>query len=541
MAGNRRGEQDKEHNRHQRHAEQHQAQPQRGGLGRGRHAQIEVGAAHEPQPGQQHQQRARQHEHRSQPQARQQQRPHDQLPAALVGVFAHGSARSGKGFIRGQPRGHHVKHIRRHRQSRQRRRPLWSLQRGLVEQLLAHEAQEGDHARHAQRGQRGRRRGVRHSPRQPAQLAHVAAVGGMIHAARHHEQRRFVERMHQQEDHRRLERDLRAHADEHDQRAQPAHRGIGQDALQVVLLPCDPRAHDHRRHAHRNQADRPPRRIPQHRRQPRQQIDARLDHRCRVQIRAHRRGRGHRPRQPEMEGELGRLGKRARQDQEQDRAVQRMRLDAARVRQQRGHFIAAPHAAQQHQPSQQCQPAAPRHQQRLQRGVARLARLVLRADQQIRTDAGQFPKQEKGEQIARSDQPHHRDHKDRDDDEKARQPTVAGQIRPAVEEYQRADATDQQRHEQGQPIHVKGKGHAQAGHPRPRDSPRRAAGHLPDQAEEKDRQAQRQQRHQPAPIPGTCGIFVGMPMLGQRHLPSHAALFLVPGARPLCLYPPEIA
>ena len=55
------------------------------------------------------------------------------------------------------------------------------------------------------------------------------------------------------------------------------------------------------------------------RRHPGDQIDASLDHRRRVQIRADRRGRLHRVRQPEVERELRRLGERREEHQADDR------------------------------------------------------------------------------------------------------------------------------------------------------------------------------------------------------------------------------
>ena len=62
----------------------------------------------------------------------------------------------------------------------------------------------------------------------------------------------------------------------------------------------------------------------------REQVDARLDHRGRVQVRADGRRRGHGVRQPEVERELRRLREGAEQHEDEDRRVERVPADQRR-------------------------------------------------------------------------------------------------------------------------------------------------------------------------------------------------------------------
>ncbi len=82
------------------------------------------------------------------------------------------------------------------------------------------------------------------------------------------------------------------------QLADRAHR---QQQLQVGLAQGPEPAGDHRHHADTDDDRPPPAEIDEGRGQPADQVDAGLDHRRRVQVRADRRRRDHRRRQPALE------------------------------------------------------------------------------------------------------------------------------------------------------------------------------------------------------------------------------------------------
>jgi hypothetical protein len=129
----------------------------------------------------------------------------------------------------------------------------------------------------------------------------------------------------------------------------------------------------------------------QHWKQPRQQKHAGLDHGRRVQIRAHRRRRGHRVRQPEVKRKLRGFGERAEQDQRQDRRVQRMRSYRLAGIQNHRQLEAAGDMTQQHHARQQRQSAAAGNGQRHARALTGVRPVWPIADQQKRPEAGQLP------------------------------------------------------------------------------------------------------------------------------------------------------
>ncbi len=98
---------------------------------------------------------------------------------------------------------------------------------------------------------------------------------------------------------------------------------------------------------------------------PRDQVDAGLDHRGRVQIGAHRRRRRHRAGQPEVHRHDRRLRQRTDEDQHHRH---RGRQAGRRVGDQLGQQIGARDVAQHDDADQHRQPAERRHQQCLRRG-----------------------------------------------------------------------------------------------------------------------------------------------------------------------------
>jgi hypothetical protein len=104
------------------------------------------------------------------------------------------------------------------------------------------------------------------------------------------------------------------------------------------------------------------------RRQPRDQVNARLHHRGRVQVGADRRRSRHRARQPEVERRLGRLRESAEQDEQQ----RDLRVRAGRRRRQdRREDVRPGGLPEQDEPAQHREAARRRDEQRAQGRRAR--------------------------------------------------------------------------------------------------------------------------------------------------------------------------
>ena len=116
--------------------------------------------------------------------------------------------------------------------------------------------------------------------------------------------RRLCRRVTEQQHHRRLDGQCTAHSQQERQHAQGADRRVGEDALEIGLHECQPRADQHRGRADRTDGRNPEIRATQRGAEPCQQVHAGLDHRGRVQVRAHRCRRFHRTGQPEVKREL---------------------------------------------------------------------------------------------------------------------------------------------------------------------------------------------------------------------------------------------
>ena len=232
--------------------------------------------------------------------------------------------------------------------------------------------------------------------------------------------------------------------------------------------------------------------------EPRQQVDARLDHRRRVEVGADRGRRFHRGGQPEVEGELRRLGERPGQDQQQGRHVERVRAQAVALGQERGQLQAPARLPEEQQAGQQRQAAPAGHQQRLQGRRAGLAALVVEADEQVRADAGQLPEHEQGEEVVGEDQPQHGGHEHQQEGVEPAELGVPGEVAARVDQDQRADAADEQGEQQAQPVQGEGQADPQRGHPVVADVEGLTRRDRPQEAGEVNGQGQGQQGEHPA-------------------------------------------
>ena len=137
-----------------------------------------------------------------------------------------------------------------------------------------------------------------------------------------------------------------------DEEAELADRAVREQQLEVVLPQRAPAAEQHgRRSRARRRSARQPGHVGERRGEPRDQVDAGLDHRGGVQVGAHRGRRRHRRGQPEVEREQRRLGQRADQQQHDRRRSPRW-CPCGGSRDDLGQPVRARRLAQQHEPDQ---------------------------------------------------------------------------------------------------------------------------------------------------------------------------------------------
>ncbi len=120
------------------------------------------------------------------------------------------------------------------------------------------------------------------------------------------------------------------------------------------------------------------------------------------------------------------------------------------------------------------------------------------ADEQIGCDAGQFPEDEEHQQVARKDQAQHGAHKEQQIGIEAAEVTVTCQIAARIDEHQRTDAADQQAKEQTQAVYLVGEIDIQRRRPRPLALNALAGRDAWLQAQQPNKDGQRNQGKQPA-------------------------------------------
>ena len=307
------------------------------------------------------------------------------------------------------------------------------------QRLFGQEAEHGRQAGHRERGDRAHGKGERHGPAQPAQPAQVARARLVIHDADGQEQRRLVERVRHHADHQRLERGRGVAADQHHQHAKLADGGIGQQRLKIVLLKPQVSAGEHRHQPEAGEQPEPGVGQAQGWVHARQQIDAGLDHRRRVQVRAGRGGRGHRVGQPDVRGDLCALGERAERHQPQHHAVKRAAAEHIAAAEDGGIVHAARSQADEEQPSQQRDPAAAGDKERLERAPPRRLIFVFVGDQQKRGEAGAFPEDEERDHIAGQQHAQHHGHEEEQIGQETPCAVVALEVVAGVDHHQRPD------------------------------------------------------------------------------------------------------
>ena len=310
-----------------------------------------------------------------------------------------------------------------------------------------------------QPGHRGGRRSggdraAAHRRPQPGELAHVPGAGGVVDDAGDEEQRRLEQAVREQHRDPGDGRDPGAGAEQHHEEPELAHGAEREQPLEVVLGHRAPAADHHRGQAEHDDGHPPHGDVRESRRESGHEVHARLHHRRRVQVGADRGRRGHRGREPGVEGQLGRLRQRADEDQ-RERGRDRAAAEAARLpeRDDLRDPVGAGRLAEQDEPQQHHQPAEHRHQQRLDRRAPVLPRLAALAHEQERRHRRQLPEQVQREQVVGEDEPEH--HAGEGEQERGAAGGVGralAEVADAVDEDQRADPGDEHDHRQRQGV-----------------------------------------------------------------------------------------
>ena len=261
------------------------------------------------------------------------------------------------------------------------------------------------------------------------------------------EEQRLEECVRPQMEHRRAAFDVRREARSHDHVAELRERGVGEDALDVVLLRGHERGEDARDAADPRDDHPGDRRKIDEERETREHVHARGDHRRGVDERGDGRGAFHRVRQPCVERELRALSNRTAEDEEH------CRTEEIRILREHGLLVLeaverdGARSRPQHEDAEhETEVAEAVHDERLVRGLARGVAGEPVADEQVAAHADEFPEDEHHREIVREHDAEHREHEEREVAEEARLRLVVLHVHRAVKVHEEADAGDDEEH-----------------------------------------------------------------------------------------------
>jgi hypothetical protein len=291
-----------------------------------------------------------------------------------------------------------------------------------------------------------------------------------------------------------------AHAQEHE--AELADGAVGEHLLDVVLDERDGRREECGGRADAGDDHHHERRHDEDERQAADQVDARRDHRRRVDERAHRGGAGHRVGEPHVERDLRALARapeekreadgrrrgdgdgRRRGDRLQDPDV--VRLHVARLQERERRVVyAATHGPEVHElrvdvcvperrgPGGDARPVegarVPDEQEhaadeaevpdavgdeRLLAGCGVRHLVVPEADEEIAAEPDALPPDEEDRQVVREDEDQHREDEEIEVGEEAREARVLGHVLGGVEVDEEAHARHDQHHHARERVHA---------------------------------------------------------------------------------------
>ena len=256
-----------------------------------------------------------------------------------------------------------------------------------------------------------------------------------------------------------------AETDEQDDEAELGDGPEREDELEVVLPQGTVAAEQQGAATEHHDDGHPDREVGVGRREPRDEVHARLDHRSGVEIGAHGRGSRHRRGEPEVRGDERRL-RRGPDEQAHDR--RRHRAARRRVLEEPGEAVAGLGRRPEDDDTAEHRQAARRgDDDRLHGGASARLAVVIVADEQVGEDGRQLPEHEHEHHVVCCDET---DHGAGEGHEHPAEPAEAGggrrEVRGAVDEDEGSDRPDEQEHQPRQGVHAEGEVHPEHGDPR---------------------------------------------------------------------------
>ena len=338
----------------------------------------------------------------------------------------------------------------------------------------------------------------RHPSDQPA---HPLQVGLLVHPVHHgaraQEHQRLVERVGDEHEHRAR---VEAHARGHEHEPELADRGVGEDALDVVL-----RQRARRREQRRHQPD------DQHdgqgdageleeRRAPDDEVDAGGHHRRGVDQGGDRGRAGHRVGQPDVERHLRRLPDRPANRSSEIAVAVPFAIVSPGAPSTAREVERAELRHDQRQADQHRGVADACRDERLLRGARVLGLLEPEADQQVRAEADALPAHVQEEVVVRQDQQEHEEHEQVQVGEEPPVPRVSLHVADRVDVDQEPDPGDDQDHHRGQDVEAEIRPDREPAHRDPVEEvgdPDARIGRQPQQIHDQDEREHERQRDRP--------------------------------------------
>jgi hypothetical protein len=345
---------------------------------------------------------------------------------------------------------------------------------GHQQLVLGPEAGQRRHAGERGRPDQERPERDRHRSSQATHLAHVVGVTRVDHRPGSEEQQGLEERVGEQVEERGAPTDR---SDRHDPHhvGELRHGRIREHPLDVVLHQAEERGAEHGDPA--DDADHQEHGgvgVPEHLEHPADQVDAGRDHRRGVDQRGDGRRAGHRVREPDVEGELGRLTDRPAEQQQRRQRNQRDRKLAA------GHDLADLADVRRLEARRRDQDEDAEHErhvadagrdERLDRRAGVLVLLPPVPDQQVGAHAHDLPADQELEQVVGRDHVQHRAAEQGENDEEPRVPLVAVHVADRIHVDAQGDRRDHHQHHRGQPVHELPELHVERADLEPVDGP----------------------------------------------------------------------
>ena len=276
--------------------------------------------------------------------------------------------------------------------------------------LLGQKAVEQGRSGHGRRRHHGRYGGVRHVPPEAIDPPHVPSAGFMVDDAHGHEQGGLEGGVVDEMEDPGYGGQRRVQAEQQGDQSEVADGGIGEQPFEIMLEQGLIGSEEQGREPDPAHQEEPGVGPGQHRIQPGQDKDARLDHGGRVQVGADRGRSLHGVRQPEVEGKLGRLGEGPHQDQKQCRQVEPVRPDEFARLQDGGYPEAAGDVPQEQEPGQHGQATGAGDNQGHEGAPTGSLAMAPEADQEVGTERGQLPEDHQQQQVVGQDHPEHGPH-----------------------------------------------------------------------------------------------------------------------------------